>query len=347
MTIAHRLRIPLAVIAAIVLIAVAVWAVGAARTEAGAEADRERPVPTPQRVFTDHGQTVLRIDAATLTRSGIVTTNLAAGSSASAASVFATVVDTTRLTDLANLWTIGAAQADAARARAAASNASLARTRLLYADSQNASLAQLQAAQATYAADRAGADAARAQASAPVVSARQEFGPALTPGSALVAAIVARRTLLLQVALPPDAGAPPQTLMVEGDGGLRATARLIGAAAKTDPRVPGRGAYYSVPASSGLVPGMNVTAQLAAGGNSPTVTAPASAVVNWQGKAWIYRRCGDGALVRVGVVTDQRDAAGNYLLRDLAPNTPVVTQGAQLLLSEELRSQAPVESDGD
>ena len=347
MTIAHRLRIPLAVIAAIVLIAVAVWAVGAARTEAGAEADRERPVPTPQRVFTDHGQTVLRIDAATLTRSGIVTTNLAAGSIASTTSVFATVVDTTRLTDLANLWTVGAAQADAARARAAASNASLARTRLLYADSQNASLAQLQAAQATYAADRAGADAAKAQASAAVVSARQEFGPALTPGSALVAAIVARRTLLVQVALPPDARAPPPTLMVEGDGGVRAKARLIGAAAKTDPRVPGRGAYYVVPASSGLVPGMNVTAQLTVGGNSPAVTAPASAVVNWQGKPWIYRRRGDGAFVRVGIVTDQRDAAGNYLLRDLAPNTSVVTQGAQLLLSEELRSQAPAESDGD
>lgn len=347
MTIAPLLRIPLALLAAIVVIAVTVWVVGAARTEAGAEADRERPVATPQRVFKDKGQTVLRIDAATLARTGIVTTPLATGSSATVVPVFATVVDTTRLTDLANLWTVGAAQADAARARAAASNASLARTRLLYADSQNASLAQLQAAQATYAADRAGANAARAQASTALVSARLEFGSALTPGSPLVGAIVARRTLLLQVALPPEAGAPPKTLLVEGDGGVRSTARLIGAAAKTDPRVPGRGAYYAVPASSGFVPGMNVTAQLTTGDNISAVTVPASAVVDWQGKAWIYRRRGDGAFVRTGIAADQRDAAGNYIVRDLATRMPVVTQGAQLLLSEELRSQAPVESDGD
>ena len=135
--------------------------------------------------------------------------------------------------------------------------------------------------------------------------------------------------------------------MVEGDGGVRSTARLIGVAAKTDPRVPGRGAYYAVPAASGFVPGMNVTAQLTTGGNSPAVTVPAAAVVDWQGKAWIYRRRSDGAFVRTGIAADQRDAAGNYIVRDLAPGTPVVTQGAQLLLSEELRSQAPVESDGD
>jgi hypothetical protein len=261
--------------------------------------------------------------------------------------VFATVVDTTRLTDLANAWTVGAAQAAAARARAGASRASLARTRLLYADAQNASLAQLEAARAAYAADEAGANAAQAQAATALASARQEFGPALVPGSPIVAAIVARRTLLLQAALPPEAGAAPPTLVVEGDGGLRTLAHLIGAAARADPRVPGRGTYYTIPGSSGLVPGMSVTAQLATGTNTPGATLPAAAVVNWQGKTWVYRRRPDGAFVRVAVGTDQRDAAGNYVVRDLAPGTPVATQGAQLLLSEELRGQAPIESDGD
>lgn len=347
MTITPRLRMILAVVIGVGLIVAAIWAIGAARSEAGDEAARERPAATPQRVFTDDGQTILRIDPATLARSGIVTTRLAASDGAATVQVFATVVDTARLTDLANAWAVGAAQLSAARARANVSKTSLARTRLLYADAQNASLAQLQAAEATYAADQAGANAAQAQATTALASARQEFGPALTPGSALVDAIVSRRSLLLQVALPPDAGAPPPTLIVEGDGGVRTSARLIGAAARADPRVPGRGAYYIVPGSSGLVQGMSVTAQLATGSAAQGTTVPASAVVSWQGRSWIYRRRGDGAFTRVAISTDQRDGAGNYIVHDLPPGTPIATQGAQLLLSEELKSQTPVESDGD
>lgn len=346
MTITPRLRMIFAVVIGVGLVVAAIWAIGAARSEAGDEAARERPAATPQRVFTDDGQAILRIDAATLARSGIVTAPLAASNAATTVPVFATVVDTTRLTDLANAWAVGAAQVSAARARANASKASLERTRLLYADAQNASLAQLQAAQATYAADRAGADAAQAQAATALASARQEFGPTLKPGSALVDAIVSRRSLLLQVALP-DAGAPPPTLVIEGDGGVHAPARLIGAAARADPRVPGRGVYYVVDGSSGLVPGMSVTAQLTTGGHIQGATVPASAIVSWQGRNWIYSRRSDGAFVRVPVSTDERDQTGNYIVHDLAPGTPVVTRGAQLLLSEELKGQTPAESDGD
>lgn len=347
MTIAPRFRIPLAIVAAIILIVIAVWTVRKGQTESSLEADRERPVMSPPRVFKDGGLTVLRIDAATLARSGIVTTPLTASDTAITMSVFAAVVDTTRLTDLANGWAVGNAQLAAARARVAASKASLERTRLLYADAQNSSLAQLQSAQAIYAADQAAASAAQAQAATTNASARQEFGSALTPGSALVASIVSRRTLLLQVALPREIGAAPLTLSVIGDGGVRTSARRIGVAARADPRVPGRGAYYVVPGSSGLAPGMNVTAELPVPGSAGGTRTPAGAIVNWQGKSWIYRRRPDGAFVRVGVATDTRDTGGNFIVHDLAPGTPVVTQGAQLLLSEELRSQAPIESDGD
>lgn len=346
MTITPRLRIAFAV-AAVLMIAAAVWAIIAVRGKAEAEAARERPVTTPKHVFTEHGQTVLRIDAATLSRSGIVVTPLVANGTALTVPIFGSVIDTARLTDLANAWAVGNAQVRAARARAAASRAGLERTRLLYADAQNASLAQLQSAQASYAADQAGVDAAQAQTATTVSSARQEFGPALSPGSALVTSIVGRRAVLLQVALPLDAGIPPQTLSIEGDGGIRTSARLIGAAARADPRVPGRGAYYVVPGSSGLVPGMNVTAHLPTSAGSGGTVVPASAIVNWQGKTWLYRRQPDGAFIRTAIASDQRDTAGNYVVRDLAPGTLVATQGAQLLLSEELRSQAPIESDGD
>lgn len=345
MTITPRLRIVLSVAIAALLITTTVWAVGRSRGAAVAEADRERPVATPQRVFTDDGQTILRIDAATLARSGIATAPLTADTGATAVPVFASVLDTTRLTDLVNGWAVANAQLAAADARARASQANVARTRLLYADDQNASLAQLEAAQAAYAADRAGANAARAQAQTIIASVRQEFGPALLPGSALVAGIVARRTMLLQVALPASAGPAPPTIAIDADGGIRATARLIGAAARADPRVPGRGAYYAVPAASGLVPGMNVTAQLRTGGNRAGAIVPATAIVSWQGRDWVYRRRPDRAFVRMAITADRRDPAGDAIVADPPAGTVVATKGAQLLLSEELRGQAPAESD--
>ena len=118
MTITPRHRIAFAV-AAVLMIAAAIWAVIGARGEAEAEAARERPVATPKHVFTEHGQTVLRIDAATLFRSGIVVTPLVANTTALTVPVFASVLDTARLTDLANAWAVGNAQVTASRARAA------------------------------------------------------------------------------------------------------------------------------------------------------------------------------------------------------------------------------------
>ncbi|WP_298671486.1 hypothetical protein [uncultured Sphingomonas sp.] len=311
-----------------------------------AEAD-EKPTAIPQRVFTDQGETVLRLDRATLARSGITTTPLAASDGATSTPVFATIVDTARLTDLANAWSVNSAQAAAARARATASAAALARTRQLYADAQNASLAQLQAAEAAYQTDRAGVEAAQAQATTAIASARQEFGSALLPGSPLVAAIVGRRLLLVQVALPADIDAAPATLTLEGDGGARATARFVGVAARSDPRVPGRGAYYVVPASSDLVPGMSVTADLPVRATGRAAAVPQSAIVDWQGKSWVYRRRADGAFARLPITADRRDQRGNFIVANLQPGTMIVTHGAQLLLSEELRGNAPAADSDD
>lgn len=347
MTLSSRYRTVLAAAIAALFIVLAVWAIGRSRGEAAAEADRERPVATPQRVFSDAGQTILRIDAATLARSGIAATPLAASDGAITIPVFASVLDTSRLTDLVNGWAVATAQLATAEARVRASEANVNRTRLLYADDRNASLAQLQAAQAGYAADRAGANAARIQSRTARASVRQEFGPALSPGSALAAAMVARRILLLQVELPASTANAPRTIAVESDGGVRALARYIGPAARADPRVPGRGAYYVVPASSGLVPGMNVTAQLVTSGGAGGAIVPATAIVRWQGHDWIYRRRPDGAFMRVAIVSNRRNSAGDAIVVAPAPGTLVATRGAQLLLSEELRAQAPAQGDGD
>jgi len=337
----------IAVAAGIVLIAAAMLAMGMARE--AADTDRDQPAAAaPQRVSVENGETVLRIDRETLARSGIVATPLAAVTGGATVPVFASVVDVARLTDLASASAIGTAQLAAARARAQASGAALARSRLLHADAQNISLAQLQAAEAGYQADKAGVEAAQAQAATALASARQEYGPALLPGGALVAAIVSRRSLLVQVALPADMGAPPSTLAIEGDGGVRAAARLVGPAARTDPRVPGRSVYYVVPASSGLVPGMSVTASLPVADTGRSAAVPEAAIVNWLGRPWVYRRRADGAFVRAALSTDRRDAQGDFIVRDLPPGAMIVTHGAQLLLSEELRGQAPAaDSDED
>lgn len=340
-------RLLMIIIAAVALAALLVWWIVGARNEASVEAEREKPVAVPSRVTAVNGQTVVRIDAATQRRNGIQTGSVPAASAGAAVRAFASVLDATRLTDLTNNYVAARAQASATRAKAAASRAAADRARLLYQDAQNVSLAQFQAAEAIYRADEATAAAAEAQLQSAVATARQEFGPALALGSSFVAGIIQRRLVLLQVTAPPDMAvrSPPAVVPVQADAGIGGQARLVSAAARTDPRIQGSSFYYVAPASSGLLPGMNVVALLPGAPNATGAAIPPEAVVSWQGRSWIYRRTGALTFARIAISTDIPAPGGGYVVQNIPAGAEVVIRGAQLLLSEEMRSrtQAPGE----
>jgi hypothetical protein len=75
------------------------------------------------------------------------------------------------------------------------------------------------------------------------------------------------------------------------------------------------------------------------------ITIPASAIVRWQDKAWVYRRIDPERFARTEIATDLPAPGGSYIVAGLPGGVEIVTRGAQLLLSEEFRAQIQVGED--
>jgi hypothetical protein len=326
-----------------------VWVAGAQRAaDSDQRADREHPIVTAPRVAMQDGNTVIRLDAAALARAAIRTEPVQRRPQAETVRAYATVVDPQPLADLSAAMQTAAAQLAGARAKLAASQAEYERAQRLFDDQQNVSAAQVQTAQAAFLADQSALAAAQAQVEAARTSARLSWGPLLARALAgsdagagtLAADLLTRRRVLLQVALPPDAAgdaSPPRgRLLLEGREGPEI--RFLAPAARADPRIAGRAALYLAPPDAALAPAASVPVLLATGHSVDAASIPASAVVWWQGRAWIFVRTRAGDFERRELpVEHARDASA--LLADVASGTEVVVQGAQVLLSEELRAE--------
>ncbi|WP_249138405.1 hypothetical protein [Phenylobacterium montanum] len=337
---------------ALALIALITWRVIDGGAEKEREAEREKPVAAPQRVSTADGATIVAVDLDDQRRNGLQTMPVAAATAPETVQAIAAVVDVTPYGMLAQSLLNARAQTATAQAKVEASKAAFQRAQLLYKDSQNMSLAQLQAAEATYQADAAGLAAAQTQATTAAATARLQFGPVLGASldRRLGQDLIQRRTVLLQVTAPAGMAVarPPTTLTVRPDNGPAVFGRLVSAAVTTDPRIQGASFYYVAPAATGLLAGLNVTAELSTGAVRSGVVVPASAVIVWQGQSWVYQRTGPKTFKRVAIAVAGSGAGGAYVVTNLPPGAQVVTSGAQLLLSEEMRpqtSQAAGETD--
>ena len=102
---------------------------------------------------------------------------------------------------------------------------------------------------------------------------------------------------------------------------------------------------YFAPASSGVLPGMNVLVSLPSGPSGDGLAIPPSAIVWWQDRAWVYRQTEPGAFARTQIPTDLPSKDGGYVVKTLPKDVEIVTRGAQLLLSEEFRAQIQVGAD--
>jgi hypothetical protein len=141
-------------------------------------------------------------------------------------------------------------------------------------------------------------------------------------------------------------GAPPMHLSVAADeSGLRVPARLIGPAPEADPVT--RRAAYLYRAERGWPGGTPGAAAVAiattrAAAGEAGVLVPDSAVVQWEGLAWTYRRRGAGRFERVRVETATPVPGGWVASAPFAVGDSVVIRGAQELLSEEFRARVTV-----
>jgi hypothetical protein len=311
--------------------------------------DDEKPrAQVPSRVKLVNGAAVITLEAEARAKSGIETAHPASAELRPRLRAYARVLDPGPLTELAARYAAAQAALRSAQAKLAASQTGFERARALYRDERNASLAEVQSAEAAYRADRAAVSARSAEARSLAAAAEQTWGrtlgKALVEGAPLAAQLSEGRARLLQVTLPPGSALPkpPRKGFLETAEERRAPIGLVSPAPRTDPHIQGVSFFYTMAAASGVLPGMQLVAWLPYGTPRAGVVVPAQAVVWWQDRAWIYRASGPQSFTRLRIPTDEPAPDGGYLVADLAPDSEIVTRGAQLLLSEEFRSQIEV-----
>jgi|SRR6185437_15168063 len=325
------------------------WGLVAGREKAAVE-EQEGTIKVPLRVSDKNGEPVIRLDAETQQRSGIETGVLSSTPHPEQLRAYGMVLDVARLTELSNSYANAKAQVQTAQAKLAMSQPAYDRAQKLFNDTHVVSQAQVQAAEAAFGTDQASLVAAQAQVHTFTATAYQEWGAVLGKSlideSPMIKSLIERQTFLLQITLPPGVvlSTPPAAASIKvGDAQRPIT--FVSPATRIDPRIQGVSFFYTVEATSGVLPGMNVLAFLPSGKSIEGVAVPASAVVWWQGRAWIYRRTGASSFTRLAIATDLPSPDGGYIANNVAKDAEIVTQGAQLLLSEEFRAQIQVDED--
>ena len=119
------------------------------------------------------------------------------------------------------------------------------------------------------------------------------------------------------------------------------TAQFISAAPSVDSQSQGQGLFFLVPTNQvRLSPGASVTAYLPDSDEAETgIEIPREAVVHFNGQAWFYWKTTDVVFTRHEIRLEHPTANGWFMTADVKPDTRVVVGGAQMLLSEEQKSQ--------
>jgi hypothetical protein len=338
----RRLRTAALAASGIALVALLVGSLLRARGDGEDARDERGPAPKP-RVAVENGEVVVRLSPAERERSGIAAAPVGASDRREDVRAHARVMDLAPLAELHNAYAVAAAQTRRAAAAVEAARHEHERVEVLHRDDRNMSARALEQAAAALRAAEAEEVAARAPLETLAVTARQDWGPAVTrwlvEDAPALARLLEGRSVLVQVTVTSDQATSTATAVASLEtGGRRVTARLLSTAGRADPRVQGASAFYLAPRDPGLLPGATLAAFLPAGPTRPAAVVPDSAVVRWQGKGWVYEETAPGRFVRRELKTDAPAREGGYFVRDFPAGASVVVRGAQMLLSEELRA---------
>ena len=302
--------------------------------------------PTAQRNDPPGTTTVTR-DAQE--NSGIATQAVERTTLHPSASGYATVVDLQPLLALSRRMVAGEADVRGAQAAVGASQQELQRNRALYADDRNVSRKALQQAEAAHRADQARLASAEASVAEARTAAGQQYGPTLAawaakPSSPPFRDLASRKRVLVAVVLPGALhGEPPRSVDLAAPGYEGATARLVSPSPTSEPLAAGRTYLYlsDVPYPAGL--GLDARVALA-GRAIEGFLVPESAVIWYGNERWVFvQRSADGFARRA--LRDPRSTRrGVFTTTAFAPGERIVTTGAELLHSEELRPKTPAAS---
>lgn len=333
------------VVLAVLITAVVVSAIGAVvyyQYGPGAASPVVAPVSANQTVSVVNGRTIVTLDTAVQTQSGIQAEPLVATEHGTETAAYGTVLDLQPLFELRSRYLTAHAEADATSATATESGKEAERDRILFQDNRNVSLKAFQVAQAKSLADRARMQAADANLQNIKGAVLQQAGATiggwlLEPQSAQIEPLLIRQEILLRVTLPPgDSMRAPATIQVVTSDNQRHPAYLVSASAQNDPAIQGSAFVYRTAAL--IASGSNVAVFLPAATQAMQgIVIPANAIVWHGGGPWAYVQINETHFER-RPVAQQAPVDGGYQVSDgFKAGERIVVRGAQLLLSEELR----------
>ncbi len=330
-----------------------IWAFLERRGERTIEQEREQPIKAPSRVIIQDGETVIHIDKATQARSGIVLGFPTLTSYQEEIKAYGTVLHLQEFFDLRNQYVEAKAHLKKLQVSHAATSREYERLKILNEENKNASDKALQAAETAWRSDGAEIRVAQEAIRILKVKARQQWGDVLARwlfgGNPSLNRLIQCKDVLIQITLPADTRIPliPETVKIQVQDTIFVTAKLVSPSPRTDTRIQGASFFYIAPAKAmHILPGMNVLAYLPLGPQVQGVIIPSSAVVWWQGKAWVYMQKDPEHFIHHEITTENPVENGWFLTTGFTPEDQIIVSGAQLLLSEEFRAHIEVGEEG-
>ena len=313
-------------------------------------ADDEKPSSEIQK---DAGQPIVRLDTKAQKLSGIETLILKPASHHAEFTAYGKAINIQSLLALRNRYLLALTERSSAKAKFKQAEQNIDRQQDLYRHGVS-SKRNLQEQQAQWQAYKAQVDATDFQGKAIIDEALLNWGKeltdwALSSNSTRLGAFLSGRQTLLQITLPANKHLPDsiQTIYIEVSGNRSKAhkAELISIAAQTDTAAQGE-SYYFQTGDKNIITGMNVTAWIPeANEQMAGVIIPKSALIWYMDQALVYLKTSEETFRR-RTLDHYSVLAGGYFIPDaIKPGEQIVSKGAQMLLSEEMRGQIPSEDD--
>jgi hypothetical protein len=369
MSLQRRSKQPVIIVGLVFVVLLLVWLSAHWHAVSTTEQEQEESGGVPARVSVQNRQRVIILDKEARVASGIVVAPPEPISRREELQAYGTVMELQGLIDLRTTLidkrktlidlrrnsAAAEAQVEKTRASLDASSKQYDRLKLLYDDNQNISAKALQAAEVSWRSDHAAARAAleSLDASRKLIGAAEEtlhnlelsvlqqWGGVLktwlfdnTPAFERLAR---QQDLLIQVTLPSGVqiSSATRSIRVKTASGSALAATLVSPSPRTDPRIQGLSYFYTARAQTGILPGMNVQSHLSYGSPLKGVLVPASAIVWWRGKAWIYVQKDSNQFIRREISTETPMEDGVFVREGLSREDLIAVKGVQILLSIE------------
>ena len=306
----------------------------------------------------EKGAATLILPIASQIQSGIKTNKLQNTQQQSATSSFGTVEAIDGLLELRNRYFSAIAEGNVSRATITNAEQSLERLQLLNQDDKNVSDRAVEEAQANLDSERAKLVSTTTLANGIRDNMRQQWGTTLTSWATqndkntAIQSLLETQNVLLKITLPFEVSPSKNSVLVVSPMGSQETqvsAQFISDAPQTDNTIQGKTYFYTAPAGN-LRAGMRVITRLSQQSKkSSGVIIPHEAVVWYANQAWAYQKIGTDKFIRRLISTETEvesdTISGWYNTTGFAENDEIVTNGAQLLLSEELKYQIKNENE--